>query len=69
MKFCKDCKHCNVITIGNYKAAHLCQWRPLKYHLITGETMYERYDCAIERNSGWLLSRLGNKCGREGRFF
>lgn len=69
MNYCRACKHYKTILIGNYVAAHVCTRRPPQYDVVTADPVSERRDCKHERSDGWLMSRLGNTCGREGRFF
>lgn len=63
MKYCKDCKH---YFIGSRSGYSFCN----RKNVIDKGTVNDFSNlCAIERGYGWLLTRLENLCGREGRFY
>lgn len=60
MKFCKDCKHHIKSKID---------WCNAKNYINPDAVNDLSRICEYQRNSGWLVSRVERKCGREGRFF
>ena len=69
MSYCIDCTHHRRVKDSTNAVVHLCIRRQLKHCLVTRTRFIYRHDCDYERSYGWLISRLENLCGREGRFF
>ena len=65
MKLCKDCKHIGKSPLGTLNHC----MRVVGTSVLDGSDKYVDEYCSIERSTGWLLSRLFNFCGKEGRFY
>ena len=63
-KICSDCEH-RVFHLMEY---YCC--RPTgKVDLVTGARELTGIICYTERSTGIILSRILNRCGKEGRFY
>ena len=65
-KICNECRH-NIFNENRMK--DVC-YRPTGgVNLVTGALNRSSISCEVERMTGFILSRIINRCGKEGRFY
>lgn len=65
MKPCTDCKYYK----SNPASNALCTKSGVAYINWRGEESYIYKACYLQREHGWILSRLTNECGKEARWW
>lgn len=65
MKPCTTCKYYK----SNPNSNALCTKSGVAYINFRGEESYYYSICCLQRELGWILSRVFNKCGKEARWW
>lgn len=67
-KICKDCRHCEVVTLGGHDFSK-CR-RPVGVNVVTGKVATPRWEyCSTQRDGGWFHVFFLGVCGARGRYF
>lgn len=65
-KICSECRH---RMFNEHRMKDVC-YRPVGgVNLVTGALNRNTISCEVERLTGFIMSRVLNQCGKEGRFY
>ena len=68
VKLCKDCRHCEIVTLGGLDFSK-CR-RPVGLDVVTGKVATPQWQyCSTQRDGGWIMAVVAGVCGERGRFY